>query len=213
MWVYLIGLSCLMPLVMREKFEWIKGTMILLSLGGFIVIAIQDWKDGSGEDSDSTGADQALGDGLTLLSAICYGFYATFLKVKVPPEKEETFKFTVFLGFVGLVNDVLLLPLFPLFDWIGLEEFAWPSGHTLLLLTINAIIGTVLSDYCWARSVVLLGPLVTSLGITLTFPLSLFIDLLVKNKHFTWLYYLGSAMIIAAFAVISWSSYKEQQKQ
>ena len=114
---------------------------------------------------------------------ILYGFYATFLKVKVPPEKEETFKFTVFLGFVGLINDFLLLPLFPLFNWIGLEIFEWPSGHTLVLLTVNAIIGTVLSDYCWARSVVLLGPLITSLGITLTFPLSLFIDLFAKKKN------------------------------
>ena len=143
------------------------------------------------------------------MSAMCYGFYATFLKVKVPAEKEESFKFTVFLGFVGLINDFLLLPLFPIFNAIGLEIFEWPSGHTLLLLTINALIGTVISDYCWARSVVLLGPLITTLGITLTFPLSLFVDLVGKHKHFTWLYYVGSAMIFGAFGVISFVDYKK----
>ena len=84
MWVYLISLSCVVPAAMREKFDWIKGCMILLSLGGFIVIAIQDWKDDT--NTDQTGAQQALGDGFTLISAMCYGFYATFLKVKVPPE-------------------------------------------------------------------------------------------------------------------------------
>ena len=131
------------------------------------------------------------------------------MKVKIPKEKEETFKFTVFLGFVGLINDVILLPLFPIFNAIGLEKFEWPNGHTVALLTVNALIGTVISDYCWARSVVLLGPLITTLGITLTFPLSLMIDIFGKHKHFTWLYYVGSAMIFGAFGVIAYIDYRK----
>jgi solute carrier family 35 protein F5 len=181
--------------------------MVILSLGGFVTIAVQDFKDGK-KSKDTSSYKQGLGDGLTLVSAISYGLYATFLKVKIPKEREESFRFTVFLGFVGLINDVILLPLFPLFNWIGLEKFEWPNGHTVALLSVNALIGTVVSDYCWARSVVLLGPLITTLGITLTFPLSLMIDIFGKNKHFTWLYYLGSAMIFSAFGVIAYIDYR-----
>jgi solute carrier family 35 protein F5 len=80
-----------------------------------------------------------------------------------------------------------------------------------VLLTINALIGTVISDYCWARSVVLLGPLMTTLGITLTFPISLFIDICYHGKRFTWLYLLGSACIFAAFGVITFKNIKRKE--
>lgn len=78
-----------------------------------------------------------------------------------------------------------------------------------MLLTVNAIIGTVISDYCWARSVVLLGPLITVLGITLTFPISLTIDVLVNNQKFTWEYYVGTFCIFFAFGgivVLDWKA-------
>ena len=96
------------------------------------------------------------------------------LKVRVPDE--ETFNFSYFLGFVGLFNTILLLPLFPILALTKIETFAWPNGKALASMTLNAIIGTVISDYCWARSVVLLGPLQTTLGIALTIPLSIIVD-------------------------------------
>ncbi len=68
-----------------------------------------------------------IGDVLTLLSAIFYSFYATFLKLKVPREEEDKFKFSWFLGFVGLINDVVILPFFFIFNWIGFEKWQWPN--------------------------------------------------------------------------------------
>ena len=182
-----------MPTKHRQGFDIKKGALVLLSLCGFILIAWQD---------ESSSKNNMIGDILTLLSAIFYSLYATFLKLKVPPEDEEDFKFSWFLGFVGLINDVAILPFFFIFNWIGFEKWEWPNHQTLILLTVNAIIGTVISDYCWARSVVLLGPLVTVLGITLTFPISLTIDVLVNNKTFTWEYYVGTLCIFGAFGGI-----------
>jgi len=121
----------------------------------------------------------------------------------VPPEKEKTFRFTSFLGFVGLFNDVLILPVIFIFNWTGIEPFEWPNQQALKLLTMNAVLGTVVADYCWARSVVMLGPLVTTLGLTLTFPICLMIDVFHNGKSFTWLYFLGSACIFTAFGVIT----------
>ncbi len=80
-------------------------------------------------------------------------------------------------------------------------------------MTANAIIGTVVSDYCWARSVVLNGPLITSLGITLTFPISLTIDVLKNGETFSWQYYIGSVLIFAAFGGIITINWREDQKK
>jgi solute carrier family 35, member F5 len=46
-WVYLVGLSCLVPAANRDKFEPVKAAMLVLSLAGFILIAVQDSKSSS----------------------------------------------------------------------------------------------------------------------------------------------------------------------
>lgn len=155
----------------------------------------------------------ALGDTFSLLGALFYALYAVFLEIKVPKEKQEQFSFSYFLGFVGLCNDFLLLPLFFVFNYTGLEPFEWPSRDTLILLTLNALVGTVLSDYCWARSVILLGPLVTTLGITLTFPIGLFVDIYFHGKTFSLLYLGGAILIFVAFGVIVFVDYQEEKRK
>ncbi len=145
-------------------------------------------------------------------SAISYAFYATYLKIKVPEHEEATFKFSYFLGFVGLSNDVLLLVLLWIFNATGFETFEWPPGNTLLLLSINAFFGTFISDYCWGKSVILLGPLITTLGITLTFPLSAIFDSIVNGTKFSWLYLLGSILIFSAFGVILFKDFANKRK-
>ena len=123
---------------------------------------------------------------LSLLSAVCYGLYAVLLKRRIPPEDEENFKFSYFLGFVGLFNMVLLLPVFPILHYSGVETFQWPNHAALAEMTLNAVIGTVISDFCWAKSVVLLGPLITTLGIALTIPISMVVDSFYESRHFLW---------------------------
>ena len=179
--------------------------MIFVSLTGFGIIALEDSK----RDDSSATDKPVLGDILSLIGAMCYALYATYLRIKVPPEAESDFKFSYFLGFVGLFNDFLLLPLFFIFNLTGFETFEWPNSQTLLLLSVNAFFGTLVSDYCWARSVCLLGPLVTTLGITITFPISGIYDKFVNDDKFTVTYFVGSFLIFAAFAVIIYFDYRE----
>ena len=199
-WVYLLSISCLVPAVYREKFDFVCAIMIAVSISGFVLIAVSDKNDAQSGEGDSD--HPVIGDILSLLSAISYAVYATYFKISVPEEEEETFEFSYFLGFVGLSNDVLLLGLFFIFNATGFETFEWPPQETFILLSVNAFFGTFMSDYCWARSVVLLGPFVTTLGITITFPLSAIFDKIVEDKKFTWLYFLGSILIFTAFGVI-----------
>jgi solute carrier family 35 protein F5 len=68
-----------------------------------------------------------MGDFLSLLSAIFYGAYAVTLKKRIPPELEDTFNFSYFLGFVGLFNVLFILPLFPVLHFLKIETFEWPG--------------------------------------------------------------------------------------
>ena len=114
--VYLAGL-CLLN---RVKFSSIKASLVLASFVGICVVTFADGKDDSRKDS-------LKGNFLSILSAAFYGAYAVTLKKRIPEDKEENFKFTYFLGFVGLFNVIFLLPLFPILDWAGIEKFEWPN--------------------------------------------------------------------------------------
>jgi len=63
----------------------------------------------------------------------------------------------------------------------GVEPFSMPSKATLGLLTANGLIGTVVSDYLWARSVLLLSPLISTLGLSLTIPCSMLAQVSFSN--------------------------------
>jgi len=195
-------------LILREGFSVIKMIFVLVSFSGVLIITLSD------RGSSSTEDHSYIGDIFSLVSSFCYGLYATYLKVKVPPEQEAYFKFSYFLGFVGLTNMVVLLPLFPIFHYAGIEPFSFPNKKALLFLAINAFFGTFLSDYCWARSVVLLGSLITTLGMSLNMPISMVVSSLFEHMHFHPLYYVGTVCIFSAFVVIALVDfYRAKQKE
>ena len=168
--VYIFGIILLEDV----KFNILKALIVCVSFSGIVCVALSDRNDQS--------QSNLKGNLFSLLSASFYGLYSVFLKKKIPIEKEPFFKFSYFLGFVGLFNSFLLLPLFPILHYLNIEIFGFPNKKALLALSLNAILGTVISDYCWARSVILNGPLITTLGITLTIPISMIIDCYFENK-------------------------------
>lgn len=60
-------------------FKISKALLVAISLCGFVIIAKQD----SAESENNV-----IGDVFTILSAIIYSMFATYLKIKVPPEDE-----------------------------------------------------------------------------------------------------------------------------
>ena len=169
--VYIISLFLLKDVY----FHPIKALMVLLSFSGILIVNLVD-------QNISEQQDTLKGNIFSLLSAIFYGIYAVILKKRVPDEKETEFKFSYFLGFVGLFNFICLIPLIFLLNFSRIEIFEWPNTSALKELILNAVLGTVIADYCWAKSVVLLGPLLTTLGIALTIPISMIIDSFISKR-------------------------------
>ncbi|KAJ1933410.1 hypothetical protein EC988_009128, partial [Linderina pennispora] len=139
-----------------------------------------------------------FGDLLALSSAFLYGCYTTLLKLKIGDESR--LDSSLFFGSVGLANIVLLWPGFFLLHWLGIETFALPGSASLwLMILVNALIGTFLSDYLWLMAVLMTSPLVVTLGLSLTIPLSMAGDILWKGVAVGLPYYVGAVMILAAF--------------
>lgn len=84
-----------------------------------------------------------IGDILALLGAVFYGCYTTLLKLRIG--SEDRIDMPLFFGFVGAFNVLLLWPLIPILNYIGLETFQMPMNATLwFIILLNAFIGTFL---------------------------------------------------------------------
>ena len=114
-----------------------------------------------------------LGDGLALLSAICYAVYVILLKVKI--EDEERVDMQLFFGyvrslsllgarsshssFVGLFNTVFLLPVIPILHILDIESFHLPTRkEEWITCAVNMAI-TLSSDYLYVLSMLKTTPL------------------------------------------------------
>lgn len=83
-----------------------------------------------------------VGDAFSLLGAFFYGCYTTYLKVKVG---EENIDMRLFLGFVGLINLVIMIPVMAAFHFLDFETFSFPPTSTVwLMLIVNGLLGSFL---------------------------------------------------------------------
>ena len=78
---------------------------------------------------------------------------------------------------IGLVATILLLPCIPILHVLHIERFILPNRTTLLALTLNGLIGSVLSNMLLAaRNAARLAPLVATVGLSLSIPLAIATD-------------------------------------
>jgi solute carrier family 35 protein F5 len=184
-------------LILNHQFTFLKVCAVVLSVGGSCMIAFADGENNGNKHS-------VIGDIIALVSAIFYALYTTVLKWCLPDERR--YSMGMVFGFVGILNLSLLWPLLAFVDFIGVEPFEWPSLNILWPMAINALVGTNLSDVLWAKSVILTSPLVATLGLSLTIPLAMVSDFILKSKSYHALYFVGAIIIIVGFAVSSGAS-------
>jgi solute carrier family 35 protein F5 len=212
---------------------------VLASMAGVFLVSLKDW---------GTGSDTGYGDLLGLVSACVYGLYTTFLKRVIGDDSRVDM--LLFFGFLGLFNTLIMwifIPVPRLFNFARrvryrphlfcffitqilnithIEPFHWPSWHVLAFLSLNGVL-SVLSDYCWARSILLTSPLMANIGLSLAVPLSMvplfrsvlhfslfqmfhliflvgqLYDFIFNGLDFTFSYLFGSLLVLVGFALIN----------
>lgn len=147
-----------------------------------------------------------IGDMCGLLSAVSYGFYTTLLRKYVGAEGEggeEKADMQKVFGFIGLFTLIgmwwLVFPL-NLIGWEPPPRF--PSSYGLDEdILANGLVGSMISDYFWAVSVVWTTPLVATLGLSLTIPLAMVADMAVHGREYSLVYILGAFGVFGGFIV------------
>lgn len=176
-----------------ERFSKTKLLASFATTAGVALISIYDNKE--------HGKFSLIGDMVNILSAFIYAIYTTFLKKRSGPP--GTLDIAMLFAFTGLIILVGGLPGFAVLDALGWEKFEFPSKRKALMLAVNALIGTVLSEYLWAKSIVLTTPLIGTLALSLTVPLSVIIDYFFKATQFSWSYLFGVALVLSGFFMVN----------
>lgn len=175
-----------------------KGKIIglILCILGVIFVSYED--DKVNED----GQHSFIGDFLALLGAMGYGIYTTILGVKM--KNEEFVSMQLLLGYLGVINIILLSPVLIFMGILHAEELHMLTISILGYILLTGFFDNVISDYLWARSVILTSPTVATVGLSLTIPLAIVTDVITGNhSSITYLSLVGASFVLGGFFLIN----------
>lgn len=183
-----------------EVFTWVKLFSVLLCMGGTIIVSLGDSKSGSSK----VASNPVLGDILSLVSAAMYAVYITLIRKKLPDDdgKSGHASMAQFLGYLGLFNMLIFLPIPLVLNFANLEPFNTLTWKQLGLIVGKGMFDNVLSDLLWAKAILLTSTTVATAGLTIQVPLAAIVDSLTGNAP-PIMDYIGAAAVMVGFAGIN----------
>lgn len=196
-WSYVVGLA-----IGTARLSALGVGCVCCGMGGVAMAVLGQEK----RVDPSAPVNTPLGEVLAMSSAIAYGVFSNGLAARVRPEQMSQV-----WGGVGLFSLLLGAALMALGHLTGLEPAEVPSGQALSIMLLNGFLGTSISDYMWARGLLLTSPLVATVALNLTIPVSFVTDAVVLRQHaFSWIPAGGACLV---FAGVVLGAVDEQRRQ
>ncbi|XP_078439760.1 thiamine-repressible mitochondrial transport protein THI74-like [Wolffia australiana] len=193
LFTFLISLALL-----GEIFSWVKLAGVLMCMAGTVIVSLGDKR---AEGTSMAARNPLLGDAMAVVSAMFYSVYVTLIRKKLP-EHGVDFSMALFLGYLGLFNLLLFFPFALLLSLMKLERVQSLSLNQLGLVIGKGLLDNVLSDYLWAKAVLLTSTTVATAGLTVQVPMAAVVDTL-RGHPPSLMGFLGAAAAIVGFAGIN----------
>ena len=218
--------------ILHEKLRWDKVIAVGIAIIGVLTVAYGDQfsrkhgsKSGGGAGGpsapdDSEASNRALGNIVIGIGSILYGFYEVlYKKIACPPEGCSPGRGMLFAnGFGSMMGcftlTVLWIPL-PILHYLGIEEFALPTGKAAWMLAISVLANATFSG-SFLVLISLTSPVLSSVAALLTIFLVALCDQLLPPPLYSPLTFaavVGGVLIIGAFLLLSWATYLEMKEE
>ncbi|KAL1539590.1 hypothetical protein AAHA92_24052 [Salvia divinorum] len=174
-------------------------------MGGVVTVSLGD----SGSGSNEVASHTALGDCLSLLSAAFYAAYITLIRQKLPDGDDKAqgrVSMAQFLGFLGLFNFLIFFPAALILEFSKLDLFNTLTGKQFGLIVGKGLLDNVVSDYLWAKAVLLTTITLASAGLSIQVPLAIIVDSLIGIAPHP-LDYVGAVAVMIGFTGLNFPSY------
>ena len=86
---------------------------------------------------------------------------------------------------------------------LNLDDLTSLTGIVVGFMVLNGLCNNVLSDYLWARAVVLTSPTVATIGVSITIPLALISDFFLHGTTPTILSGSGAFLVLCGFVLVN----------
>ncbi|KIW72465.1 hypothetical protein PV04_00656 [Phialophora macrospora] len=203
-------------MLLHDKLRFDKALSVALAIIGVFVVAYGDKDDGTPGAEKGFGT-KLIGNIVIGIGSVAYGFYEVlYKKYACPPEGTSPGRGMVFANtfgsMVGLFTlTVLWIPL-PILHWTGLETFEIPTGQAAWLLSISTLSNAVFSG-SFLVLMSLTSPVLSSVAALLTIFLVGITDWIVTGKPLSAAAVAGCTLIIVAFLMLSWATYREMKME
>ena len=213
--------------LLGDKLRFDKVFAVLVAIAGVLVVAYGDTGESEGVGGAAVDAakagkpeakNRAVGNLVIGVGSVLYGLYEVLYKKKMcPPEgtspgRGMTFAMTV-AGMIGCFTlTVLWIPL-PFLHWSGLEVFELPRGRAAWMLAISTLSNAIFSG-SFLVLISLTSPVLSSVAALLTIFLVAITDwLLPGGQSLSLAAIIGGLLIIGAFLLLSWSTFREMNEE
>lgn len=190
-------------LILGYEFRIVSALGVLGTIGGVVMTSLfrpDEIIDPSNTDTFEI-VDSAQGYIMAVSAAVCFGLFSCLFKKWI---KEDKYGGVVF-GSFGLISLVIGLPLVLICHYTGLQTVAAPGWQAALLITADAILCCFVNNFCLSRAFIYLTPVVVLVGLSMTTPLSIFVDVVILGKTaYSTLNVVGVCLIILAVLVVGY---------
>jgi drug/metabolite transporter (DMT)-like permease len=209
--------------LLKDTIRFDKSFAVIVAIIGVLVVAYGDatpTKHG-GKSGGSVGGgpveketkDRVAGNLIIGVGSVLYGLYEVlYKKLACPPEGTSPGRGMIFANTFGsLIGSFTLLVLWiplPILHWTGLEKFELPQGEAAWLLAISVLANATFSG-SFLVLISLTSPVLSSVAALLTIFLVAIVDWLWTGVPLSPAAIIGGLLIIAAFLLLSYSTYRE----
>jgi len=206
--------------LLKEKLRLDKSLAVLVAIVGVLVVA---YGDSASTDAprDAVAIAQAgtrlLGNLIIGVGSVLYGLYEVLYKrYACPPEGVSASRGVIFANTfgscVGLFTLLILWIPLPILHILGWETFSLPSGEAALYLWISVLMNATFAG-SFLVLISLTSPVLSSVAALLTIFIVALADWLLTGEALSFAAVTGGAMIVVAFLVLSWSTWREMSEE
>jgi drug/metabolite transporter (DMT)-like permease len=203
--------------ILKEKLRVDKSFAVVVAIIGVLIVSYAPAPKDDAIPDPTEPKNRVAGNLIIGIGSVLYGLYEVLYKrLACPPEGTSPGRGMIFANTFGsLIGSFTLLVLWiplPILHFLGLELFVLPKGEAAWMLCISVLANATFSG-SFLVLISLTSPVLSSVAALLTIFLVAIVDWLWRGKTLTPAAIGGGLLIVMAFLLLSWSTFREMSHE